>query len=289
MKHSAAGEVSFSFGQNWAQYVSAHFSEERVRVAQRHLTAFLELPSLAGKSFIDAGCGSGLSSLAAFDAGAARLLSFDCDPASVETTRRLRELRGNPENWTVAQGSVLDREFLRTLEPADIVYSWGVLHHTGSMWEAIENAATLLSDSDALFYIALYVTTPKSDYWTEVKKRYNTASPARQRVMEVRYAIRHLLLPELVRGRNPVAFLRKYRERRGMEAFTDIRDWLGGYPYEHARIPEVMAFCRKKLDLTLINLNPDPGFAEYLFTSAAVRRERSGVDDASSDPLKPAR
>ncbi|MGO9097436.1 MAG: class I SAM-dependent methyltransferase [Bryobacteraceae bacterium] len=274
MRPSAEGAVSFSFGQNWAKYVSEHFSEERVRIAQRHLTAFLELPSLEGKSFIDVGCGSGLSSLAAFDAGAGRLVSFDCDPASVETTRRLRELRGNPENWTVAQGSVLDREFLRSLEPADIVYSWGVLHHTGSMWEAIENAATLLNDSGALFYIALYATTPKSDYWTEVKQRYNAAPAARKRAMEVRCAIRHFLLPELVRGRNPLAFLRKYQERRGMEAMTDIRDWLGGYPYEHARIPEVMAFCRKKLDLMLINLNPDPGFAEYLFTRVAPRANR---------------
>jgi hypothetical protein len=198
------------------------------------------------------------------------LLSFDCDPASVETTRRLRALRGNPENWTVAQGSVLDREFLRTLEPADIVYSWGVLHHTGSMWEAIENAATLLDGPQALYYIALYSTTSKSDYWTEVKKRYNGASAGRKRIMEIRNFLRHFILPELVRGRNPLTLVRKYHERRGMEAMTDVRDWLGGYPYEHARVPEVMAFCRKKLDLTLINLNPDTGFAEYLFTRNAL-------------------
>ena len=272
MGQNVKGPAPFSFGRNWAKYVSAHFSEDRVRIAQRHLTSFLELPSLEGKSFVDVGCGRGLSSLAAFDAGARHLVSFDSDPASVETTRLLRRLRGDPANWIVVQGSVLDCEFLRTIEPAEIVYAWGVLHHTGSMWRAIENAATLLKDSDALFYIALYGTTPKSDYWTEIKKRYNAASPARKRVMELRYVVRHVLLPELVRGRNPVAFLRKYRELRGMEMMTDVRDWLGGYPYEHARVAEVISFCRKNLDLMLINLNSDPGFAEYLFTGAALRR-----------------
>jgi 2-polyprenyl-6-hydroxyphenyl methylase/3-demethylubiquinone-9 3-methyltransferase len=271
MDKSAAEAVSFSFGKNWAQFVAEHFSDERVRIAREHLTGFLDTSSLAGKSFVDAGCGSGLHSLAAFDAGVAKLVSFDLDPFSVETTARLRKLRGDPANWTVLRGSVLDTAFLGTLEPADIVYSWGVLHHTGHMWQAIENTSALLKP-EALFYIALYVTTPLSGYWLAVKKRYNAASPARKRLMEAGYAIRREILPRLIRGHNPVKEIWTYRQKRGMDYLTDVRDWLGGYPYEDASIPEVMSFCRKKLGLELINLGPSPTLAEYLFSNARAGR-----------------
>lgn len=265
MSQDETVEVSFSFGENWESFIAGHFSEERARIAREHLMRFLELQTLAGKCFVDVGCGSGLSSLAAFDAGAERIVSFDVDPASVKTTAALRRLRGDPDNWTVMHGSVLDREFLRKIEPGDIVYSWGVLHHTGSMWEAIENAAALLKPGASLFYIALYVTTNQSGYWTAKKKKYNAASSARKRRMVIYSALRHQLLPLVVRGKNPIRYIREYRNRRGMELMTDVRDWLGGYPCEFSTIPEVMSFCRKKLDLELINLNPDPGFAEYLF------------------------
>ena len=272
MDKSREEVVSFSFGKNWAQFVAERFSDERVRIAREHLTGFLDTSSLAGKSFVDIGCGSGLHSLAAFDAGVEKLVSFDLDAASVETTTRLRKLRGDPANWTVLRGSVLDDAFLRTIEPADIVYSWGVLHHTGRMWQAIENAATLLKGPDALFYIALYVTTPLSGYWLEVKKRYNAASPARKRLMEAAHALRRDILPRLIRGQNPLKQIWTYRQRRGMDYMTDVRDWLGGYPYEDASIPEVMSFCRKKLGLDLINLNPDSNFAEYLFGNTRAAR-----------------
>ena len=91
-------------------------------------------------TFLDVGCGSGLHSPAALTAGAKRIVSFDLDSDSVETSRRLWELVGKPKNWVICQGSILDHEFVTTLEPADIVYSWGVLHHTGDMWTALRYA-----------------------------------------------------------------------------------------------------------------------------------------------------
>src|SRR5262245_33858198 len=132
-----ATPVRYGFGKNWAQFIDAHFDQERVDIAQQHLLAFLKLPDLAGKVFLDIGCGSGLHSLAAWRAGAREVISFDIDADSVQTTRQLRHWGGNPPNWCVRQGSVLDPEFLAGLPPADIVYSWGVLHHTGAMWDAV--------------------------------------------------------------------------------------------------------------------------------------------------------
>lgn len=255
---------AFPFGRNWEDFVRRHFSEERVRVSRQHILSFLDLPDLKGKYFLDVGCGSGLSSLAAWEAGAERVVSFDVDADSVKTTEHLRRMRGAPANWTVLAGSALDTGFLATLEPADIVYSWGVLHHTGKMWPAIRNAATLLKPGSH-FYIALYLTTAKSGYWLDVKKRYNVASNFLKRIMEARYVVRHVLVPKLARGQNPVRYIRTYEQRRGMAFLPDVRDWLGGYPYEDATVPEVLRFCNRELGLNLTNINPGTGLAEYLF------------------------
>lgn len=254
----------FGFGKNWDEFVRRAFSEERVGIARDHLLRFLELPDLKGKYFLDVGCGSGLSSRAALDAGAAKIVSFDYDPDSVRTAERVRQMSGSPSNWTVLQGSILDDSFVSSLEPADVVYAWGVLHHTGRMWKAIENAAGLMRER-GLFYAALYTATSKSDYWIRVKKRYNRASAFRKRLMEARYVLRYTVLPQLVRGKNPCSLIKNYKSMRGMSFFTDVKDWLGGWPYEDAKIEDVLRFCRKRLGLEMINVATGEANTEYLF------------------------
>ena len=259
--------VTFSFGKNWQDFVDHYFISERVTIAKEHLLELLQFADLAGLSFLDIGCGSGLSSLAALEAGAANIVSFDVDEHSVQATAVIRQRAGNPEHWQISQGSILDQKFLHTLTPADIVYSWGVLHHTGNMWQAIRNAAGLLKPSGS-FYIALYTTTPKSDYWLRVKKRYNRCSSLGKRRMELWFVLRHSLLPLCLQKKNPIRHIREYQKKRGMAYLTNIRDWLGGYPYEHARIEEVLRFGRQRLNLDLINLKTGEANTEYVFRKA---------------------
>jgi len=263
------GEVTvtgkaFAFGKNWDRFVTRALNDERIGIARRHIVDFLEMPDLRGRSFIDVGCGSGLSSRAALDAGAARIVGFDRDPDSVRAAERVREMSGNPPHWTILRGSVLDDAFIASLGRAEIVYAWGVLHHTGRMWDAVERASRLVADG-GLLYLALYTTTPQSAHWIRVKKRYNAASPARKRLMEAAYFLRHTLASELLRGRNPISFVRNYRGSRGMSYLTDVRDWLGGWPYEDAKIEEVLRFCRKRLALDLLNIQTGRANTEYLF------------------------
>ncbi len=116
--------ATFPFGKNWEHFVRHHLNPERIQAAQKHLAEFLEVSDLRGRSFLDVGCGSGLSSLAAYHLGAVKIVSFDIDADSVNTTTTLWEHAGKPEYWSILHGSVLDSQFLATLEPADIVYSW---------------------------------------------------------------------------------------------------------------------------------------------------------------------
>jgi SAM-dependent methyltransferase len=257
-------KVSFSFGKNWCDFVSTYFTPERVTIAKRHLAEFLEMPDLKGKSFLDIGCGSGLSSLAAYELGAATIVSFDLDPEAVNTTKKLKELAGNPAHWTIVQGSILDDQFISALAKADIVYSWGVLHHTGRIWDAIEHAARLLAEN-GLLYIALYTTTPKSPYWIRVKKRYNQASVFEKSMMEIGFIGGQLCKTLFVRFQNPIRYVLDYKKKRGMAYLTDVRDWLGGYPYEDAKIEEVLRFARSQFHLELINLKTGAANTEYLF------------------------
>ena len=69
----------------------------------------------------------------------------------------------------------MDDEYMNNLSLFDIVYSWGVLHHTGDVWHAIENAASRVKPG-GIFYIALYSADvqidPGPDFWLGIKKKY---------------------------------------------------------------------------------------------------------------------
>ncbi len=258
-------KVTFSFGKNWDNFVQAHFSEERVEISKRHLLNFLELNDMEGKYFLDIGCGSGLHSLTAFKADTKRIVSLDIDPYSILATKRIREMYGNPYNWEVLHGSILDKDFISKIEPADIVYSWGVLHHTGNLWQAIRNAATLIKDG-GIFYIAIYEKTPDSDYWINIKKRYNRSSWIVKRVMELGYVwYVFFKTTSMSKIKSSISYIINYRKNRGMEFWTDVRDWLGGWPYEPATLEEVCQFCEKELSLEKVKVKTGEANIEYLF------------------------
>jgi 2-polyprenyl-6-hydroxyphenyl methylase/3-demethylubiquinone-9 3-methyltransferase len=215
----------FDFGANWARFLLS-LSEERIAEATHALQEMLGLESLTGRTFLDAGSGSGLTSLAARRLGAT-VRSFDYDPRSVACTAELRD-RYCPSDplWTVEAGSILDERFLRTLGRFDVVCSWGVLHHTGRMWTALSHAATLVAPNGQLF-IALYNDQGWiSRYWLGVKTAYNK-SPVMRPLIVAAHA------PYLLGARYVVRAVRGRRKlERGMSYWHDMIDWLGGLPFE---------------------------------------------------------
>lgn len=226
----------FSFGENWLAFIE-HLDESRIIEAEQSVQALCGAQRLDGKRFLDIGSGSGLFSLAARRLGA-NVFSFDYDRQSVAATSGLKD-RFFPDdpNWTVAQGSVLDPNYLAELGTFDIVYSWGVLHHTGAMYDAIKNAATRVG-KDGLFAFALYRKTTFCGFWTHEKRWYSTAAPAVQKLARGVYASL-MRLAFLVKRRDFSAYVRDYRNNRGMSYWHDVHDWMGGYPYESISPPEV--------------------------------------------------
>jgi len=276
--NNALPDRRFSFGKNWAEFLTHSLDTERVAIAIRQTGSFLGVSDLRGLTFMDIGCGSGLFSYAAYAMGAERITSFDLDPLAVQCCLTMKERAGNPDNWEVFQGSILDPGALQRLPLVDVVYAWGVLHHTGDMWAAVRHAASFVKPGGCLF-VSIYnrleydsLTRYRGSHgWLRIKRAYNRSGWLGKRIMECWFAGKDIAV-SLLSLRNPLGHIRHYRNKRGMSWWYDIVDWLGGYPYEFASASEVFQFCRRELGLTLERLktNSSIGCNEFLFSRPAT-------------------
>ena len=269
----AAGE-RFEFGENWRRFLSV-LSEERIMEAERSLRSMLGVENLRGRTFLDIGCGSGLFSLAAMRLGAERVHSLDFDPASVACALELRRRFGADAAWTIEQGSVLDGGYVAGLGAWDVVYSWGVLHHTGDMWRAIDTTIAAVAPGGRLFISIYNDQGLKSRLWRAVKRTYNALPSALRKPFVIAVMGPFELRAALgwtARG-EPWRYVQswtRYKRRRGMSRWHDLVDWVGGYPFEVASPDAVFDFCRDRgLVLERLITRQGLGCNEFVFVRSA--------------------
>jgi len=266
----------FEFGENWSSFLRL-VDEERVHAAEVSLAEMLGRDDLSGQRFLDAGSGSGLFSLAARRLGA-RVHSFDYDRRSVACTAELkRRYFSNDTHWVVQEGSVLDTMFLDTLGVFDIVYSWGVLHHTGAMWQAMENVSRLVVDGGTLFISIYNDQGAASQRWASVKRFY-CKSPSIIRwgvigsvgaIWTGRALARRLTKPRQLLAKGHAV---QRARARSMSRYYDLKDWVGGYPFEVAKPEAVLEFYRsRRFDLLRLTTDDGHGCNQYVFQKRSAR------------------
>lgn len=265
-----AGEVQaghrFKFGANWRRFLSSVTSVS-IADAQASIAGLLGLERLDGRTFVDVGCGSGLFSLAARRLGAT-VRSFDYDPQSVACARELkaRFLPDDP-GWCIEPGSILDADYVRSLGTFDVVYAWGVLHHTGDLWKALTHAAWLVAPGAHLFVAVYNDQGAVSKAWRVVKKVYCANTAGRALVTAVFVPVIGGLTygRRVLRGRTT-----EPAGTRGMSAYHDWIDWLGGYPFEVASADSIVAlYTRSGFELAASRTTNRLGCNQLVFRKPA--------------------
>ena len=274
--------MPFEFGRNWARYLST-LDEARIAAARRSLQLLLRIENLDQRRFLDAGSGSGLFSLAACRLGA-DVTSFDVDAESVACAHEVKTRFADAANWTIRRGSLLDRDFLNALGEFDVVYCWGVAHHTGNMWQAIENLPPLVKPGGSIVLAIYNDQSYVSRAWRGVKQAYQrlprfirplfvAAVGSLMFLKRLSVTVAACLL-RVVTFRNPfVPFVNWTSETqsRGMHAWYDLVDWVGGWPFEVAKPEDVFRFLRDRgFCLQELTTSSGHGCNEFTFT----RKER---------------
>jgi SAM-dependent methyltransferase len=265
-------ETRFRFGANWQDFLAV-IDEESIVGAERSLQSALGASQLEGASFLDVGSGSSLLSLAAMRLGAGRVHSFDIDPMPVRCTALLRERHFPREvRWILERGSAIDRSYMSALGKFDIVYSWGVLHHTGAMWDALDIACSAVADGGCLCVVLYNDQGGASRRWARIKRLYNQSPPPVPQILVLAvgsYFEGKAALVRLIRRQNPlpVESSRSRSRERGMSKWHDLIDWVGGYPFEVARPEQVFDFCRDRgFQLQRMTTSGGHGCNEFVFT-----------------------
>jgi len=247
----------FNFGENWKNYSDIFLDDTHYEEAKLSLNNLIGKDKISNKSFLDIGSGSGIFSIAARELGAKKVIGIDISKESVDTAIKNAERFGADVKFL--QGSILDKDIVGH-EKYDIVYSWGVLHHTGEMLKAIKNAAGLVKP-EGLFVIAIYNKHWSSPFWKIIKYFYNISPGFLKKLLVYFFSIIIFLAKFLTTGKNPL------KKRRGMSFYYDVIDWIGGYPYEYASKDKVVNYI-EKLNFKLVKFVPakiPTGCNEFVF------------------------
>ena len=245
--------MHFKFGRNWSSFAKQALSEQQIVQAREFFYRLISPEQLKGKRFIDIGFGQGLSLCLASEAGA-NAVGLDRDRDNLEALQVVQSHFGLETKPDVKIGSVLDSQVIEQLlesGPFDVVHSWGVLHHTGQMWKAIDNCTKLVA-RDGILVIAIYQTHWSSTLWKLIKYTYNVVPEFLQKILVL------LLCPIIAIAKFIVTKQNPFDKERGMEFFHDVVDWVGGYPYEFATVEEIRAYFIER------------GFEEEKFFAAQV-------------------
>jgi len=235
--------TAFDFGENWVAYSREALTKEKVESARIDFKQLYSGISFEGKRFLDIGFGQGLALLFAKEMGAI-VTGCDINHKCKESLEITKQVVGYKGEITTIIGSILSKETMNALRgdcnnKFDIVHSWGVLHHTGSMYKSLKDVTTLV-ENDGYIVLAIYNRHWSSPLWRFIKFVYCYMPQMVQKLLIAGLTPIIVASKFIVTGKNPL------KCKRGMSFFHDVTDWIGGYPYEYASSEEICSIMRSK-------------------------------------------
>jgi 2-polyprenyl-6-hydroxyphenyl methylase/3-demethylubiquinone-9 3-methyltransferase len=243
--------IAFNFGENWQAFSQKSLDADKFKAAIDSLEHLIQSENIKDRSFLDIGCGSGIFAIAASLLGAKKVIGIDISKESIAASVANKDKLAPQNNIAFFHKSIFDDDIF-AMGTFDIVYSWGVLHHTGDMEGAIDRASQCVA-ADGLFVIAIYNKHWSSGVWKQIKGFYNISPKLIQRLMIWCFYIVIAIAKMIVTRKNPFT-----KKKRGMSFYYDVVDWVGGYPYEYAGKEDIVNPMKKK------------GFTLVKFVKAAV-------------------
>jgi 2-polyprenyl-6-hydroxyphenyl methylase/3-demethylubiquinone-9 3-methyltransferase len=240
----------FAFGKNWDLY-SRQINPQHVENSKKDLIGLIQFESLEGMTVLDIGSGSGIHSLSMMLLGCRDLVSLDYDSDSVSTTKRILSDKIFKGDFQVIQADILKHIPELDGRTFDLVYSWGVLHHTGDMMKGIDRSIGYVKPG-GLIALALYRKTLFCSIWRIEKLVYSKSPKFLQNLIQKFYELVFALQTYLKTGKTFGSYKRGYLQKRGMEFSSDVHDWLGGYPYESID-PKYLIKYMEQLGFTMLN------------------------------------
>ncbi len=103
--------------------------EERKYLVEPHIPGFAEFERWRGRRVLEIGCGLGTDTINFARAGA-RVSVIELSERSLELARKRAELYGCENEIDFYHGNAEDLASVVPVEPFDLIYSFGVIHHT---------------------------------------------------------------------------------------------------------------------------------------------------------------
>ena len=103
--------------------------EARKYLVEPHIPGFADFPRWVGKKVLEVGCGIGTDTVM-FARHGAQVTCVDLSEKSLEIARQRVQLYGFADRVRFYHGSAEALSTLVPVEPYDLIYSFGVIHHT---------------------------------------------------------------------------------------------------------------------------------------------------------------
>jgi 2-polyprenyl-3-methyl-5-hydroxy-6-metoxy-1,4-benzoquinol methylase len=103
--------------------------ETRKYFVEPHIPRFAEFERWQGKKVLEIGCGIGTDTIN-FARHGAMVTAVDLSPQSLELARKRVEVYGFKDRVRFHSGSAEELTTFLPVEPYDLIYSFGVIHHT---------------------------------------------------------------------------------------------------------------------------------------------------------------